>query len=125
MLQKPWFLLISIQADWPLDGFLQQYENISIYDVKMQQDEKNIQIFNRIVGELVKEIRLKNSFVSMNKFAREFDFDRGNFSKLENGHVGCRLATIWKFTEANNIKFSEFAKILESRIPEGFTFIDN
>jgi len=90
----------------------------------MQQDEKNIQIFNSIVGELVKEIRLKNSFVSMNKFAREFDFDRGNFSKLENGHVGCRLATIWKFAEANNIKFSEFAKLLEEKMPENFTLID-
>lgn len=108
-----------------IEGFLQQHENVSIYDVKMQQDEKNTEIFNRIVGELVKEIRLKNGFVSMNKFAREFDFDRGNFSKLENGHVGCRLATIMKFAEANNMKLSEFVKLLESRLPKDFTLIDN
>ena len=30
-----------------------------------------------------------------------------------------------KFAEANNMKLSEFVKLLESRLPKDFTLIDN
>ena len=87
----------------------------------MQQDKTKT--FNETVGKLIKEIR-HNNFDSLNKFAREYDFDRGNFSKLENGIVCCRLITAWKFAEATGIRFSDFAKMLEQKLGDDFKLID-
>ncbi|MDO5437859.1 MAG: helix-turn-helix transcriptional regulator [bacterium] len=91
----------------------------------MQQDNEKVLHFNKILGELIKEKRMKEAKISLNKFAREYDFDRGNLSKIENGILNCRLVTAWKISEALGIKFSEFAKILEDNLEENFTLIDN
>ena len=90
----------------------------------MQQNELKEEIFNKITGDLFKELRLKKSSCSMSNFAREYDFDRGNFSKIERGLVNCRLVTAWKFSEAAGVKFSEFAKMLEEKLGDDFTFFD-
>ncbi len=95
-----------------------------MYDVKMQQqDEKTIK-FNKVLGRIVSKMRKDKLKTSLNKFAHEFDFDRGNLSKLENGVVNCRVATLFKISEALGLKFSEFAKILEDELGENFSFID-
>ena len=60
----------------------------------------------------------------MSNFAIEYDFDRGNFSKIERGLVNCRLVTAWKFSEAAGVKLSEFAKMLEEKLGDDFTFFD-
>lgn len=91
----------------------------------MQQDNEKVLHFNKILGELIKEKRMKEAKISLNKFAREYDFDRGNLSKIENGILNCRLVTAWKISEALGIKFSEFVKILEDNLEENFTLIDN
>lgn len=91
----------------------------------MQQDNEKVLHFNKILGELIKEKRIKEAKISLNKFAREYDFDRGNLSKIENGILNCRLVTAWKISEALGIKFSEFVKILEDNLEENFTLIDN
>ena len=89
----------------------------------MQQvDNKSIK-FNKIVGEILKELRQGDNN-SINNFCRQFDFDRGNFSKIERGILSCRLATIYKACEALGIKFSDFAKLLEEKLGKDFTFID-
>ena len=90
----------------------------------MQQADKKILILNKAVGEIVKELREQNSKSSINNFAREYDFDRGNLSKLERGLLNCRLATALKLSEALGIKFSDFAKLLEEKLDKNFTLID-
>lgn len=90
----------------------------------MQHNEPKEEIFNKVTGDLFKELRLKKSSGSMSNFAREYDFDRGNFSKIERGLVNCRLITAWKFAEAAGLKFSEFAKMLEEKLGDDFTFFD-
>ena len=88
-------------------------------------EKAKIEKFNKIVGQLMKEIREENTSNSISKFANEYDFDRGNFSKIERGINSCRLVTAWKFAQACNIKLSDFAKMLEDRLGETFTLIDN
>ena len=90
----------------------------------MQQDDKKSEKFNMAVGEILKELRHRNNEVSLNNFCRQFDFDRGNFSKIERGILGCRLITIYKASEALGISFSDFAKLLEEKLGKDFTFID-
>jgi len=88
----------------------------------MQQVDNKTAGFNKIVGEIIKELRQNNN--SINNFCRQFDFDRGNFSKIERGLLSCRLTTVYKVCEALDIKFSDFAKLLEDKLGEDFTFID-
>lgn len=90
----------------------------------MQQADEKSKKFNKIVGEILKELRQNNDNISINNFCRQFDFDRGNFSKIERGILGCRLATAYKACEALNINFSDFAKMLEEKLGKDFTFID-
>ena len=90
----------------------------------MQQVDYKVERFNKVVGELIKELRQNNNNISINNFCRQYDFDRGNFSKIERGVIGCRLATVFKVCEALGIKFSDFAKLLEEKLGEDFTFID-
>ncbi len=90
----------------------------------MQQADEKILLFNKTVGKLLKELRNNNSKTTINKFAREYDMDRGNLSKLERGIINCRLITAWKLSEALGIKFSEFAKKLEEKLGKDFTLID-
>lgn len=89
----------------------------------MQQVDNKATEFNKIVGEIIKEFRQTNN-VSINNFCRQFDFDRGNFSKIERGILSCRLATVYKACEALGISFSDFAKLLEEKLGKDFTFID-
>jgi len=89
----------------------------------MQQVDKKSEKFNIIVGQLLKELR-NNSNNSINNFCRQYDFDRGNFSKIERGILSCRLITIYKACEALGISFCDFAKLLEERLGKEFTFID-
>lgn len=76
------------------------------------------------MGAVIRGVRVKNSANSLNKFAREYDFDCGNFSKLENGAICCRLITAWKIAEASEMKFSEFAKLLEEKLGDNFKLIE-
>lgn len=84
---------------------------------------KNLK-FKLAVGEIVRQEREKNTGKSLNTFANEYEFDRGNLSKIERGIYGIQLLTAWKLCEALEIKFSDFAKTLEEKLGEDFKFFD-
>ena len=89
----------------------------------MQQEIK-LNKFKIHFGNLLKRIREQNKTYSRSHFAREYDIDRGNLSKIENGKICCSVITLWKICEALGIKFSDFAKLLEDELSEDFTLID-
>lgn len=89
----------------------------------MQQGTKNIQFLDT-VGLIFKKLRIEKAQSSINKFAREYDIDRGHLSKIERGIVGCSLLTAWKIAEASDVKFSEFAKMLEEELGDNFKLMD-
>ena len=95
-----------------------------MYDVKMQQEYDKVTHFNKVLGEILKELRESKTKLSINKFAMEFDIDRGNLSKLENGNLGCRILTAWKIAEGMNMKLSDIIKILEERLGKDFQLMD-
>lgn len=53
---------------------------------------KNLK-FKLAVGEIVRQEREKNTGKSLNTFAHEYEFDRGNLSKIERGIYGIQLLT--------------------------------
>lgn len=54
----------------------------------------------------------------------EYDINKGTISRIEKGTYDTQLSTAWKLSEANGLKFSEFAKLLEEELGSNFTFID-
>lgn len=90
----------------------------------MQQQNNKTSQFLNTVGDIFKRIRTEKTHNSINQFAREYDIDRGNLSKIERGLNSCRLITAWKLCEAAGIKFSEFAKILENELGNDFSLTD-
>ncbi len=87
------------------------------------QDAK-LSSFKKAIGKVFCDLRNKKDNVSLNKLALEYDIDKGSLSKLERGIYDCRLSTAWKLAQANGVKFSEFAKLLEEELGEDFSLID-
>ncbi len=81
-------------------------------------------IFKKAVGDVVKEARTSVKELSINKFAAEYDFDKGNISKTEKGIYNIYLITAWKLSEALGISFVDFATRLQDKLGENFKFMD-
>lgn len=90
----------------------------------MQYKDNKILQLNKVLGLIIKDIRIKKTGLSCSKLANEYGLDRGNLNRVENGLVDSKISTIWKASEALGLKFSEVAKILEENLPQGFTLID-
>lgn len=90
----------------------------------MQQVKDKKFTFNKALGKIVQNIRKQNKNISISRLAREYELDRGNLSKLERGINGCHIITAWKICEAANVKFSDFAKLLEIELGKNFKFMD-
>lgn len=89
----------------------------------MQHEERKRK-FMKAVGVVFKEIREEKTHKSINEFAREYDVDRGNLSKIERGVINCRLITAWKLAEGANISFVEFAQRLQKKLGNDFMLMD-
>ena len=88
------------------------------------QEQTKEEIFKKAVGEVFKEIRCSDKGVSISKFAAEYDFDKGNISKIEKGVYSIYLLTAWKMSEALGISFVDFALKLQEKLGDNFKFID-
>ena len=82
------------------------------------------EIFKKAVGEVLQDVRKTYKNISINKFAGEYDFDKGNICKIEKGQYSIYLLTAWKISEALGISFVEFATRLEKKLGKDFKFID-
>ncbi len=90
----------------------------------MQEDTRKLSKFKQVVGEVFREMRCAGNGTSLTKLAYEYEIDKGSLSKLERGLYDCRISTAWRLTEANGIKFSEFALKLEEKLGDNFKFMD-
>lgn len=89
----------------------------------MQQgSNKTLQLSEKL-GKLVRKLRVEKG-LSCAKLADEYDLDRGNLNRVENGHNDTKISTFWKISEALGMRFSEFTKMLEEEMGEDFKFID-
>lgn len=86
------------------------------------KDEKTLQL-RKILGEVCKEYREKTG-MSCNNFEEAFDLSKGNFNRIENGVVDCKFITLWKISEALGMRPFELVKILEDKLGENFSLID-
>lgn len=85
-------------------------------------DQKHKKLFET-VGKIIRQLRLKKG-LSVNLLAYENDLQKSMISRLENGHNEAKLASLWKISEALNIKLSDLIKEIESELPDDFYFIE-
>ena len=88
-----------------------------------RKNDKTIQIKNT-VGKVIRELRIKNTGLSANQFANEYDIGNGNISRIENGLVECKYVTLWKIAEALGLKVSDLSKLIEDELGEDFVLMD-
>lgn len=90
----------------------------------MQQRDNKTKYLAKAIGEVVKELRMKNKRGSINQFAHEYDLDVGNTSRVENGLIDSKVVTLWKIAEALEMKLSELIQIVEEKLGDDFCFFD-
>ena len=90
----------------------------------MQRISKKSLKIRKILGNIVRQLRIKNTGLSCNKLANEYDIGNGNLSRIENGVVDVKLITVWKIAEALGMKVSELTAILEDELGEDFVLMD-
>ena len=90
----------------------------------MQQKCNKTKYFAKVLGEVIREYRIKNEKGSINKIAHEYDLTVGTTSRVETGAVEVKVITLWKISEALEIKLSELIKVLEEKLGDDFLFYD-
>ena len=89
----------------------------------MQKKNAKSLYLRRVLGSTIKTLR-ENQQISGNKLANEYDIGNGNLSRIENAVIDCKFITLWKISEALNMKFSELAMYIEENLEENFKLMD-
>ncbi len=74
-----------------------------------------------IFAKVIKELRGNNS---ISRLSMEVDISKSIWSNIECAKRDAQLSTLWKISEALNIKPSELLKIIETKLSENFSFIE-
>ena len=88
-----------------------------------RHSEKTLHLTKKL-GELIRNERMRKN-LSCTKFAYQFDIDKGNLNRIENGLIDCKFTTLWKISEAIGLKLSELIKILENNLGDDFKLDDD
>ncbi len=90
----------------------------------MQHKDSKTALLAKTVGNVIKDFRTNEIGISINKFAREFDLDIGNTSRIEKGSTDVKFVTLWKISEGLGIKPSRLVKIIEDKLGNDFHFYE-
>lgn len=90
----------------------------------MQQKNEKANILTQTLGKILKDLRTNKAKCSINKFAFEYDFSKSNISKMERGSYYCKFITLWQLSEALGLKCSDLVKILEEKLGDDFSLIE-
>lgn len=90
----------------------------------MQQENEKLLQLSLKLGEILKELRKNRSELTLEKLAYEYDIPIGTLSKIERGKQKCQFVNLWKISEAIGIRCSDIVKMLEEKMGDDFTLID-
>ena len=90
---------------------------------KKDNDPKK-EMLIKIIGNLIKEKRLAQD-KGILLFSYEYDISNSSIALLEKGKRDVQVTTLWKLANALGMKFSEFAKEIETKLPKDFKLIDD
>ncbi|MBO5947995.1 helix-turn-helix transcriptional regulator [bacterium] len=90
----------------------------------MQYKDAKTTLLAKTIGSVIRNFRTNKVGSSINKFAREFDLDIGNTSRIENGSTDVKFVTLWKISEGLGLKPSALVKIIEDKLGTDFHFYE-
>lgn len=67
------------------------------------------------IGEAFKELRIKKGYSSYENFANDYQIDRKQYWRLENGS-NLTVASLFKIVEIHKIKLSDFFNDVEKKL---------
>lgn len=83
----------------------------------------NKQLLQRILAEIVKELRLKQK-KSISLSSAEIGITKSIWADLEKGIKDPQLSTVWRIAEGLEIQPSQLIKLIEEKLGKNFTFLD-
>jgi len=90
----------------------------------MQYSNDKFILLNNALAEVVKELRVKKTGLSVNKFGESYGIEKNNILRIEKAKGYCKLITIWQIANAYGLSFSKFIKLVEDKLGSDFTLID-
>lgn len=88
------------------------------------QDKEKKELLCSVIGEIIKEKRKKLD-KGILLLAYEYDLSTSSLIQTEKGKRDLQVSTLWKIANALGMKFSEFALLVEKRLPKNFKLIDD
>lgn len=85
----------------------------------MQEEKKKL--ICKVAGQALKMLRGEKSLYML---SAEYEISTSLLSSLERGLKDPQLTTVFKLSEALGIKASDFIKIIEQELPNGFSLIE-
>ena len=85
----------------------------------MQEEKKKL--ICKVAGQALKMLRGEKSLYM---HSAEYEISTSLLSSLERGLKDPQLTTVFKLSEALGIKASDFVKIIEQELPNGFSLIE-
>ena len=88
-----------------------------------ENNEKTLELAKQL-GIIIKEFRKDDSKISLDRLAISFGISKGSLSNIENGNNNIKFVTLWKLSEALGVKCSELIKMLEEKLGDDFSLLD-
>jgi|GluameStandDraft_1065615.scaffolds.fasta_scaffold01184_32 transcriptional regulator with XRE-family HTH domain len=83
----------------------------------MQQEDKK-KLIRTAAGKILKKLRGNKSLYIL---SMEYEISTSLLNSLERGLKDPQLTTVFKLSEALGVQASDFVKMIEEELPEGFT----
>ena len=83
--------------------------------------EEKKKLICKVAGQALKMLRGEKSLYML---SAEYEISTSLLSSLERGLKDPQLTTVFKLSEALGIKASDFVKIIEQELPNGFSLIE-
>ena len=90
----------------------------------MQYTNEKFILLNKALSEVVKNLRISKTGLSVTKFGESYGIEKNNILRIEKAKGYCKLITVWQIANAYGLKFSEFIKFIEDKLGDDFTLID-
>lgn len=90
----------------------------------MQENNEKTLLVSKLLGDLIRDLRKGNAQLSLDRLANAYGISKGTLSAVENGSCNAKFITILKISQAMGIKCSTLIKMLEDKLGEKFTLIE-
>ena len=90
----------------------------------MRQKTDKTRYFDKKLGEVLKTFRRTRLKCTAANLADDYNFDKSNLNRMENGIIDSRISNVWLVAEAMGVKLSDVIKALEKELGSDFKLGD-